>query len=379
MGSKSKLMDFVLSGLNEVRSDELVVDLFSGSGSLAGAIGDQVPIISNDIQAYSSVLANCYTQSFQSADAPTVDSLVKNAKEYIYDNFSSLLTFKGYGNDVSLEEFNIREADQRRLIDLEYTNEYHLFVKNYSGTWWSADQCAEIDALKKVADDYAGSSVYDAIMSAIMYAMAYASIGTGHYAQYRDAKTLSSMKDIRLYRNKSLISIFEWKYNKILDWLPNRQSDLHHKSLNADYRQVLESHPNAVVYADPPYCFVHYSRFYHALETLVLYDYPDLQVKSDNLVKGRYRDTRHQSPFSIKSQVNDAFRDLFQGVESFGSKLVLSYSNTGMIDINLLIDLAKETMPTKKIKLLSTDYKHMTLGRQNDRERDVQECLILCS
>ena len=371
-------MDFVLSGLNEVRSDELVVDLFSGSGSLAGAIGDQVPIISNDIQAYSSVLANCYTQSFQSADAPTVDSLVKNAKEYIHDNFSSLLTFKGYGNDVSLEEFNIREADQRRLIDLEYTNEYHLFVKNYSGTWWSADQCAEIDALKKVADDYAGSSVYDAIMSAIMYAMAYASIGTGHYAQYRDAKTLSSMKDIRLYRSKSLIGIFERKYKKILDWLPNRQSALYHKSLNADYRQVLESHPNAVVYADPPYCFVHYSRFYHALETLVLYDYPDLQVKSDNLVKGRYRDARHQSPFSIKSQVNNAFRDLFQGVESFGSKLVLSYSNTGMIDINLLIDLAKETMPTKKIKLLSTDYKHMTLGRQNDRERNVKECLILC-
>lgn len=43
MGSKSKIIDFVIEGINDVRSPgEAVLDLFSGSASLSGAIGRQV-------------------------------------------------------------------------------------------------------------------------------------------------------------------------------------------------------------------------------------------------------------------------------------------------------------------------------------------------
>jgi adenine-specific DNA-methyltransferase len=48
-----------------------------------------------------------------------------------------------------------------------------------------------------------------------MYAMAYCSQGTGHYAQYRDAKTNSSFNDICIYRKKEVFKFFSKKFNEL--------------------------------------------------------------------------------------------------------------------------------------------------------------------
>ena len=65
------------------------------------------------------------------------------------------------------------------------------------------------------------------------------------------------------------------------------------------------------------------------IETLVLYDYPILQHKNNTIVKGRYRDDRHQSPFSIRTKVKGAFSDMFKLISESQSYLILSYSDTG--------------------------------------------------
>jgi adenine-specific DNA-methyltransferase len=122
---------------------------------------------------------------------------------------------------------------------------------------------------------------------------------------------------------------------------------------------------------------VHYSRFYHALETLVLYDFPKLQVQKGKVVKGRYREERHQSPFCIQSKVRGAFEDLFDGVKASGSSLVLSYSNTGMISLDELLEIGRKVLPNRKIEVLTTDHEHMTMGRKEDRQRSVKEGLLL--
>lgn len=72
-----------------------------------------------------------------------------------------------------------------------------------------------------------------------------------------------------------------------------------------------------------------------------------------------------------------AFEDLFRGVSNSNSNLVLSYSNTGMISIDELAELASKEFGRRSIDLIFTDYKHMTLGRQFDRHREVEECLML--
>lgn len=210
-----------------------------------------------------------------------------------------------------------------------------------------------------------------------MFAMAYASQGTGHYAQYRDAKTESSMADISIYRRKSISDLFVRKFDAVFSELPSEPSTLSHEATSLDYNDCLAAFSGGTVYADPPYAFVHYSRFYHAIETLVLYDYPAIQEKKGQVVKGRYREDRHQSPFCIRTTVADAFQKLFRGVSESGSSLVLSYSNTGMISLADLGALAAEEFAGRSIEVLSKDYKHMTLGRQFDRDRNVEECLLL--
>ena len=377
MGSKSKIMDFVFEGINKTYQGGVICDLFSGSGSLAGAIKQQCPVISNDIQSYSGILAKTYNQAYKYLHAPTADHLLSKAEDIYKKNNKSLNLHIEFPKNISLDDFNNQEEKQKELISRKFKRDWHLFLKNYSGTWWSSDQCLWIDAIRQIAEDYSDDPIYPAILSSLMFSMAYASQGTGHYAQYRDAKTESSMEDILIYRRRDIPSYFQRKYCEILNWIPSEKPSYKHNSTALDYSECLESLRGGLVYADPPYCFVHYSRFYHALETLVLYDYPELQIRAGKIVKGRYRENRHQSPFSIKSQVEKSFRTLFIGVKKARSNLVLSYSNTGMISLDLLEKLALEILENYKIEILTTDHKHMTLGRQNDRHRDVKECLLM--
>lgn len=376
MGSKSKILPFIIEGIQEVYEGGVVCDLFSGSCTLAGAIGQQVPVVSNDIQAYSRTLANSYLVDWNDGSVHWQEILYK-AKAYFDTHYKDFLKEYEYVETSELKVFNRIERKNQGLIKLSFDNDWHLFVKNYSGTWWSAEQCAWIDSLRKTIEEFKESSIYNTLLSSLMFAMAYCSQGTGHYAQYRDAKTISSMKDIQIYRRKSIQDYFSKKIESAIENLPTIPSLLNHNVTTLDYRDCLKSVKNGTIYADPPYCFVHYSRFYHAIETLVLYDYPDIQVKNGKMVKGRYREERHQSPFSIRTQVPNAFKEMFELVKENNNSLVLSYSDTGMITQEELLELASNTFKNHVISIRNIDHKHMTMGRLNDRNRDVKELLLI--
>lgn len=375
MGSKTKILPFVISGIEEVYEGGYICDLFAGSCTLSGALGTQAPIISNDIQVYSSILSKAYLTDWNNFEI-TSEILINKAQKYFNKHYKHLITEFQYPLIISLKEFNKLEKKNQGLIMNEFKNEWHLFTKYYSGTWWSAEQCAWIDSIRKVIEDFKGNPAYNTMLSSLMYAMAYNSQGTGHYAQYRDAKSVSSMKDILIYRRKSIVEYFIRKLDSALEKLPNKPTRFNHQIHSLDYLDCLETIHDSTVYADPPYCFVHYSRFYHAIETLSLYDYPQIQVKNGQIVKGRYREIRHQSPFSIRTKVKGAFEEMFKIIDKNHCSLVLSYSDTGMISIDELLHLAKNVFQKHTINIKSIDHQHMTMGRFNDRNRDVKELLI---
>lgn len=69
---------------------------------------------------------------------------------------------------------------------------------------------------------------------------------------------------------------------------------------------------------------------------------------------------------------------MFDGVKDSDSDLLLSYSNTGMIDIEELISLAVHEFGSKyRVWFEDIDHDHMTMGRRGDRSRDVKESLII--
>lgn len=374
MGSKSSLLKYLVDAINEIYDGENICDLFAGTSVLSGSLGHNVSMHANDIQRYSAVLAKTYLGNYSwNKFKGLEEEVIAKAQKHV-DSVCQLypnLKFQ-YDSELDLNEFNAFEQQQQDLIYHDFDDiEHHLFIKNYSGTYWSFEQCLWIDALRITAEEYAETPVYYPILSSLMFAMAYNAQSTGHYAQYRDANNVASMKDIVIYRNKAISPYFKKKLKELIEWTGS--NEFNHKVTSLDYRECLDSIPEGtLVYADPPYAFVHYSRFYHALETLIRYDYPDV------LHKGRYRTDRHQSPFCKRSEVVDAFQVMFKKIKEKNSKLVLSYSNTGMISLEKILELARTTLGNNfEVYSKALDYTHSTMGRSEDKSREVQEYLVI--
>ena len=222
MGSKTEIIRFIEYGINMIhQTNQQVCDLFAGSATLSGALRGECDIVSNDIQSYSEILAKTYLNTYDWESYPRIDQLCEMAEERVNRFNNEFPQFSNFNYDIefTLDEFDQLEKEQQKLIDFnefkDFDN-YYLFTKDYSGTYWSYNQCVWIDSIKYVADQYKEiEPLYDAIMSSLMYAMAYNSQSTGHYAQYRDANTESSMNDILIYRRKSIKEFFIRKFEEL--------------------------------------------------------------------------------------------------------------------------------------------------------------------
>lgn len=376
MGSKKPIIDFITNSISEIHiNDNYVCDLFAGSCSISAALKKDYNFISNDIQDYSRILAHTYFSDLSMFTYEELIELIEDAARIhvlrFTENYNNL--FIDYSKINSTEEYQRIELLQRNLLEGgQFNFDYYLFTKYYSGTYWSFEQCVWIDALRKVADNFIDSSVYYSILSSIMYAMSYAAQSTGHFAQYRDGNSPEAVNDILLYRQKDVFTLFKRKLQELASCLNNSVKEL--IAYTNSFESCLENIPEGTtVYADPPYAPVHYSRFYHALETLIKYDYPDIEHK------GRYRNDRHQSDFSQKTKALKAFGTLFNGIITKNSQMILSYSSTGVVPINDIIALGNELYANEKYEIIvrTFDHKHSTMGRFEDRDRDVVEYLII--
>lgn len=420
MGSKTEVLDLIEKGFNYLDRDyECVCDLFAGSATLSAALRNKANVISNDIQRYAEVFASTYLSNYEWNKYPDIQEVCKKAENrvrrfnHFFDEFSGQFS---YNREFSLDELNEMENKQRELIDIDdwkKFDNYYLFVKNYSGTYWSYDQCVWIDSYRAVIDEYKEDKpYYNLLLSCLIYAMAYNSQSTGHYAQYRVPNNNESKEDILIYRRKSITDFFVRKYEDLKDFLKNKNA-FDFKTMSLKDTECLSRIPaRSLVYADPPYCFVHYSRFYHILETLVRYDYPEVKFK------GRYRIGRYQSDYCIKTEVTEAFREMFKGVKEKQSDLILSYTNSstntiafrdlidafcqefneGHINSDLLQTVHKrcntffrnqnkevvtvmsnkdETEIKYEITIIKKPYNHSRMGRKNVKTIPVTEVVIL--
>jgi adenine-specific DNA-methyltransferase len=380
MGAKRNILDFVVETIEEVdpSGSKRLYDVFSGSGVVGGAFRNLRPVTSNDIQEYSNVLSKIYLQNYLWEDFPNevVENFVTDVEEYksIIEEDLCEIPRVDYQKAVNFEETVRVEEIHKALINNEFGEYDHLFIQRFSGTYWSLQQCIEIDAISSVIrnEKYKDSSFYFLVKGALMFSMAYCSQSTGHYAQYR-ILTEENIDDIYIYRRKSILTLFINKLASLREFYNgDNNSPFKHEMTNLDFiDSIKKSKKKSIIYADPPYQFVHYSRFYHALETLVRYDYPEVKYK------GRYRIDRHQSPFCIKTKVKDAFAVMFKEVIRKKSILVLSYSDNGMISKEDLLELAENLSDNYYTEIKELDYIHSTMGRQRDKNRSVKEILII--
>ena len=373
MGAKREILEFVTGSIQNLNVDsEWLCDLFSGTSIISASLKDEYNIHANDIQQYSAIFSNTYLLNLNRLIPPLQIQEIEERVCFLVSEFKKRypqLEFD-YTQITNYKELQQLEKAQQELINFDFGIGFNLFTKYYSGTYWSFEQCVWIDSIRAIAEDYIGTPSYYAILSALIFSMSYASQSTGHFAQFRDV-TESNMNDILIYRHTNIWNLFSKKFEELISTL-NIETNFEYKVTSLDYMDCLRViEKNSIVYADPPYSTVHYSRFYHAIETLVRYDHPIIKYK------GRYRDDRHQSPFDKKKEVRNAFKLLFEGVKNRESHLVLSYSNNGMISQEEILNIGNSILGKGyKCDLQSREYIHSKMGRSDEYQLDVNELIM---
>ena len=419
MGSKRELLDFVAPAIESLlEPGERVLDVMAGTSSVAFALKDRHSVVANDIQHFSATIARA-TLNLNSA-VPTSEALIEELTPHFVRNQAELLEV--FKEPLEIEREFVIQSRQSKFNEedltayrqyfasfpnpVEYTNAdqepadalsarlqkmvqerradatlfpYILNSAYFSNTYIGLRHAIEIDSYRYAIDQAfpPGSEFREVLLSALMFATSYCNAGTGHFAMYRDIETPKVLDDVFIYRSRDFLSYFRSKLDEYHERLA--PTPYENDVWTMDYRDALSGDRLdgvSLVYADPPYSFVHYSRFYHLLETLVRYDYPACEFK------GRYRHDRHQSPFCIRRQAYGAFEELIRPLAERGIQLVISYSDapSNMITLDEILEICRAHYNSDfDVAVQQFDYKHTTMGRRGDKHREVLETLVICS
>jgi adenine-specific DNA-methyltransferase len=205
---------------------------------------------------------------------------------------------------------------------------YSLFSRYFASAYIGVGQAIEVDSLR-YAIEHAPVEHRNCYLAALIHALSHCAATPGHFAQFLVPRDRKNTIYIARIRRRSVLE----RFHDALDTVVRPRC--HDRAANEVFRSeaiaFLEARAGVfddgslVIYADPPYSRAQYSRYYHVLETLVRYDYPDCTGK------GRYRSDRIQTAFSQKARVVTAMDRFVRAAAQSGAPLYLSYPQNGLL------------------------------------------------
>lgn len=436
MGSKTRLLPgFIRSAVDHLTPrGGTVLDLFAGTGAVAMDLASRYTILANDVQRYSSTLLGAVVGHGPRSGPRLVKLLDFEADlRPAYERHRAALTaalgpaleqeaaflegceqgrWQGYrdfllrapryplepGAELSpcwraaAELFRRPAIDRKRQRPSEGL--HHLAVSYYQSIYFGLNQCVVIDSLRAAIDGLRG--VYARrkrrhYLAALLCAASVSTSGTSHFAQPRGLSRAADARAIARRRRGDILADFLSASERLTGYIQSTRFQPNNKVYSGDYRRILPRLRGVdTVYADPPYTSDNYSRFYHVLEVLARYDYPELARRScGGIAKGRYpvRAYRFQSDFCSRLRVEDEFRCLVDACAGVGAKLALSYAApTGLLFRRILREAASERRAERRfLSLFRERYRRVSLRKralmhsgQGDSNRQVIELLVLC-
>ncbi len=320
MGNKAKLLDFIIPEILEhTNKNDIVCELMSGTNSVMYALKEKRCVYTNDIQYYSYIIAN---------------ALIKNNTDII-------------NTDLATEELQENfKYNKNNLI-------FKFFKDNYSNTYFSLEQCIEIDSIRYAIEKVNNINRKNLYLVSLMYAMCICQSTSGHFAQYLP----QNHPRLQKIKKRSIWDVFIKKCDDFKDIQFSKFDNL---CFNQDYIDLINDelfNNVSLVYIDPPYTGEQYSRFYHILETICKYDNPNLEYK------GLYRTDRFTSKFSLRGKAFDEFDKLLALLKDKNKKIIISYSTKGLVKEYELEYLIKKYYNHCEIK--RKNYNHSTQGKGN--------------
>ena len=167
MGNKEKLLKYIVPIIEEnIPAGGTICDIMAGTHSVAYALKRNYKVISNDIQYYSYVIGKALMNNYQ---LPNKNDIKTILDKYIAENESQ-------GN-------------------------FTFFETNYSDTYFSPEQCVEIDNIR-YAIDFFDEDVKFFLLTILMSVMTKAQSSPGHFAQYmpKDHSRIIPIRKLSIYK-----------------------------------------------------------------------------------------------------------------------------------------------------------------------------------
>lgn len=310
IGNKTKIISSIEELINEIKlegKNYTFFDAFSGTATVGNYFKDKFKIIAND---------NLYTSY-----------ILSQAKLNTPD-----LKFESLEKDPFVE-FNNEENKLKGFI-----------YKNYSlggseRMYFSANNAARIDYIRtKIEKWYKEEKInyyeYCYLIACLLESVSKVANIAGVYGAYLkkwDPRAIKPMKFLHVEMLKSNAVFENEVYNMRIEDLINDVS-------------------GDILYLDPPYTKNQYSVQYHLLETIALYDSPELKGKTGA------RDTSLQtSNFSKAGEVHIQFEKLIAKAKF--KHIILSYSCDGIMSKEYVESVFKRYGKEETFKFIKLEYK----------------------
>jgi adenine-specific DNA-methyltransferase len=369
MGSKKSMLKNGLGDAihDSVASASRVYDLFSGSGAVASHIAQHYDkeVIAVDLQTYAVVLAKCILER----DRPIIDN------SWISNWFERALALQSTGNSIAAQELQaslteLEPASAARQAQALFWDKNAYPISNaYGGYYFSPLQSMWLDHLRRSLPKTREKR--DIALASLVHAASKCAAAPGHTAQPFKANQSAGRFLIEAWE-RDLPQIVSDTAKEISSKHASIKGRCFKMDANLAARKVQE---NDLVFLDPPYSGVHYSRFYHVLETVARGN-----VGSISGI-GRYppQEERPRSDYSLRTRSKVAFDDLLAKLSRRGANVLITFP-AGSASNGLSGDEVVE-ISSRHFKLLKTKVssRFSTLGgdAKHRAARQYAEELIL--
>ncbi len=405
LGSKAMLSAALVETVAAVTPPGgVVVDLMCGSGAASAAFARHWETLASDAQRFSRTLAHVQGGGFTATRAArAMDVLLPLARKHAAslremvgdcvdaedelmhadlsrdELYASYVKFVAqvplYGRGIASASWDPDNAVRLRR-DAPRLVPYALFTAYFANIFFGIRQAIEIDSLRYAIEQLPLAEREWCMGALVATVSRVATSYGGHFAQPRSIKL------------ESVASIVETRAMPVMQEFTVRLMNLAYESERCKYEIVSIEGPwrdalarvgrrfrerKVCVYFDPPYTREPFSRYYHVLETLVKYDYPQCTGKGrqPNVRQGE----RFRSEFETRreSAVTAATGDVIEAIIERGWSCVWSYSNTGRADVRAALERVTDRV---RCSVTSVAVPHTYKGQGGHAPREVWEYIF---
>lgn len=407
MGSKKKILGFIVESIiAHGNDDSIYLDIMCGSGAVSNAFAQIGPVYASDAQSFCRILAKMQGNGYQESSASSlIESIYQDykwhmdamrqkfadflqeeeqifyldlkEKETVLKQYSDFIeNFELYSSDcVNSEEVEILIKERKQNHALV---PYCLFTYYFSNVYFGLAQSIQIDSIRYAIDQIEDEETRKWALGALVVTIS--NIGTTYSAHFAQPRHLDqgSIKNILGRREKSVWHEFSIRFSAIAK--DSERCPYPITLLDGPWKTALKEMKrlhdrNVIVYLDAPYKREEYSRYYHVLETLVEYDYPESEKKGR--IRSKKNGERFSTEFSTRNieKVEECFENIILEILSKGYICAWSYSDNGCASIMNVVNCVKRQCNCN-VYFYSTAHYHNSQGKNSLKIPVVEYCIL---